>query len=95
MAEREITAAEAWELRFLEEQRRSVVLRLQVASLQAALAKLELRTLTGEQGPHERAYQAVLGRLGVTPGDDLVERDGKFLIVSATAAPPAAPGGKG
>lgn len=91
MAEREITAAEAWELRFREEQRTNAVLRAQLAVLRQEACKRELQTLAVAEIARQREYAQALARLGVKAGDDLVERDGKFILV-AEAPPASAPG---
>lgn len=92
MAEREITAAAAWEMRFLEEQRKVVTLRLQLAQAKQHVAGAEARLAVLDEAQRRRDYAEALARIGAKEGDELVQRDGKFLLICAENGKPATPG---
>lgn len=89
VAEREISAAAAWEMRFLEEQRKVVALRLQLAQARQQAAGAEARLAVVDEAQRRRDYAAALVRLGAKEGDELVQRDEKFLLIDVL--PPASP----
>jgi hypothetical protein len=91
MAEREITAAVAWEMRFLEEQRKVVALRLQLAHARQQAAGAEARVAALDEAQRQQDHAAALVRFGAKDGDELIQRGEKFILVSADT-PPAPPG---
>ncbi len=84
MAEREISAAAAWEMRFLEEQRKVVALRLQLAQARQQAVAAEARLAVADDARRRLDYGAALVRLGAREGDELVERDGRFLLIGTS-----------
>lgn len=95
--EREISDAEAWELRYHQSvyeiralKSALIAAREQVTSLQKVLLEKELEAEKSTQ-------KGVFDRIGLKAGDEVVERDGKFLVISPPAAeksgPQPGPGG--
>lgn len=74
MAERELPAAEAWELRYHH-------LLAECLALRAEGIRARQRILDLERASAQAGLTAALVRIGVRDGDDLVLRDGRYFAV--------------
>ena len=82
-AEREISEADAWELRCSQEVAANRGLRAALLSAQEANLELRRRVLELERGSVEADQAALVRRLDLQEGDELVLRDGKPLLLRA------------
>lgn len=78
--EREVTAAEAWELRYLQVQEENHALRDRITQLREEVLVNQKEILRRDRGEHTVNKQALMARLGVESNATLVERDGSYLI---------------
>jgi len=82
-AEREVSDADAWELRYSQEVAVNRTLRAALLSAQEANLELRSRVLEMERERVETERLALFDRLDMRDGDELVLRDGKHLLIRA------------
>ena len=82
--EREISEADAWELRYSQEVAINRGLRDSLLSVQESNLELRRRVLELERGQAEADQVALFRRLDLQEGDELVLRDGKPLLIRAS-----------
>lgn len=94
--EREISEAAAWELRYQQAAEENARLRAALLAKDEQNLSLRKQLLQIQNAETEERQKELFQRLDLRPGDALVGREGKFLIVSEpsgnVSAPPA-PGG--
>lgn len=81
--ERELSDAEAWELRYNQEAAVNQDLRISLLKAQAMILALRERVVELEGERLEDDRRALFARLDLRSGDELVLRDGKHILISA------------
>lgn len=79
--EREISDAEAWELRYHQEVATNQGLRKALLAAQGTILALRQRVIEFEGKQMEFDHRALFERLDLLEGDELVLRDGKHLLI--------------
>lgn len=79
--EREVTAAEAWELRYLQVQEENHALRSRITQLQEEVLVNQKEILRRDREQHGTERSELMDRLGVDSNATLVDREGSYFIV--------------